>query len=216
MNVGTIHVFDLDQTLVTCNSSYLFCSYLHKQGALSTMSMLKAFWFRMRHDLFSIDLQQLHNELFPCLLQGLSLGFLESFVEPFMRDCVLPNLYTPVYQELKMAQHSGAYIAIMSSSPSFIVKRVAEIFGVDEWLATEYRLDSENRLASVEIFIDGQAKADALLKLADQRKVPLARVSAYSDSYRDLPMLLLAGDPVAVNPDDKLRSHSLQHQWRLL
>ncbi len=180
------------------------------------MALIKAYWYRLRHDYSSLELEQLHNELFQCLLQGLSMDLLESFVEPFMRECILANLYFPAFQELRLSQHCGNYTVIMSSSPSFLVRRVAEALGVDQWVATEYELDESHRLAGVQNFIDGQAKARALLELAEKSNVPLEQVSAYSDSYRDLPLMRLAGQPVAVNPDAKLLTHSLEHRWRIL
>lgn len=213
---GAISVFDLDHTLVGCNSSYVFCTFLHRQKAISTMAMLKAYWFRLKHDLFSIELEQLHSELFKRLLHGLSMEYLESFIEQFMDDYILKKFYSPAFEELRMAQHSGAYTVIMSSSPSFLVKRVAELLGVDEWLATEYRLDSSNRLVGVHNFIDGKAKADALRELAAKRGVALQDISAYTDSFRDLPLLELVGHPVAVNPDSRLRALSLKNNWRSL
>jgi HAD superfamily phosphoserine phosphatase-like hydrolase len=141
---------------------------------------------------------------------------LESFTGSFIRDCVLPNLYFPAFQELRRAQHCGAYTVIMSSSPSFLVRRVAEALNVDEWIATEYHLDSSHRLMEVEQFIDGKAKGHALGALAEKRGVPLERIAAYSDSYRDLPFLRLVGRPVAVNPDPKLYEFCLENQWQII
>ena len=43
----------------------------------------------------------------------------------------------------------------------------------------------------------------------------LARCSAYSDSYNDLPMLSVVGDPCAINPDARLRDHAKAQGWRI-
>jgi len=210
-----ISVFDLDHTLVTCNSSFWFCTFLHKKKIFSHRSMLKAYLYRLRHDFSSTELEDLHSELFECLLKGLPMDFLENCIGPFMNS-IWANVYYPAFQELRRAQHCGSYTIIMSSSPSFIVRRVAEAFGVDEWLATEYCLDSCQKLESVKTFIDGKAKASALKKLAEKKTVPLAKITAFSDSWRDLPMLDLAGKPVAVNPDPKLHALSIEKQWLVL
>lgn len=215
-NPGRISVFDLDHTLVVCNSSFWFCTFLYKQKVLSKSAMSKAYWYRLRHDFSSIELEQLHSELFDCLLKGLSLDLLENFMDSFIQNCIFANLYFPAFEELRLAQHCGAHTVIMSSSPSFIVSRVAGALGVDEWLATEYSVDSSRRLSGIKSFIDGNAKARALQDLAQKNNVSLKRVSAFSDSYRDLPFLRLAGDPVAVNPDAKLEEFSMENKWRIL
>ena len=54
--------------------------------------------------------------------------------------------------------------------------------------------------------LHGPAKAEAIKALAARESLDLSRCSAYSDSYNDLPMLSMVGDPCAINPDAKLRA----------
>ena len=63
--------------------------------------------------------------------------------------------------------------------------------------------------------LHGPAKAEAIKALAEREGLDLARCSAYSDSYNDLPMLSLVGDPCAINPDAKLRAHAREQGWRI-
>lgn len=53
--------------------------------------------------------------------------------------------------------------------------------------------------------LHGAAKAEAVRALASHEGLELTSCAAYSDSVNDLPMLELVGNPVAVNPDDRLR-----------
>jgi len=63
--------------------------------------------------------------------------------------------------------------------------------------------------------LHGPAKAEAITALAEREGLDLSLCSAYSDSYNDLPMLGLVGDPCAINPDPKLRAHAREHGWRI-
>jgi phosphoserine phosphatase len=63
--------------------------------------------------------------------------------------------------------------------------------------------------------LHGQAKAEAVAALAERESLDLGRCSAYSDSYNDLPMLNLVGDPVVINPDNRLRDHARASGWRV-
>jgi phosphoserine phosphatase len=63
--------------------------------------------------------------------------------------------------------------------------------------------------------LHGPAKAAAVAALAKREGLDLARCSAYSDSYNDLPMLELVGDPCVVNPDARLREHARANGWRI-
>ena len=38
----------------------------------------------------------------------------------------------------------------------------------------------------------------------------------YSDSINDLPLMQVVDNPVAVDPDDKLRQHAQQHGWPVI
>ena len=63
--------------------------------------------------------------------------------------------------------------------------------------------------------LHGPAKGEAVKALAAREGLDLRRCSAYSDSYNDLPMLSLVGDPCAINPDAKLRAHAREQGWRI-
>ena len=63
--------------------------------------------------------------------------------------------------------------------------------------------------------LHGPAKSEAVRALAEREGLDLARCSAYSDSFNDLPMLTMVGDPCAINPDARLRAHARQHGWRV-
>jgi len=61
--------------------------------------------------------------------------------------------------------------------------------------------------------LHGPAKAEAVRALAARAGLDLDRCAAYSDSFNDLPMLTLVGDPCAVNPDSALRAYARDHDW---
>ena len=63
--------------------------------------------------------------------------------------------------------------------------------------------------------LHGPAKGEAVRALAAREGLDLAQCSAYSDSYNDLPMLTMVGDPCVINPDAKLRSHAKKEGWRI-
>jgi phosphoserine phosphatase len=63
--------------------------------------------------------------------------------------------------------------------------------------------------------LHGPAKGEAVRALAEREGLDLSRCSAYSDSYNDLPMLSLVGDPCVINPDSKLRDHARANGWRI-
>jgi phosphoserine phosphatase len=96
------------------------------------------------------------------------------------------------------------------------VKKVAGLLGVNEWRATEYAIDRERNLCHISSVMQGEEKASCTKEVADRLSISTERITAYSDSILDLPLLLSAGVPIAVNPDRKLRRFSLQKKWFIL
>jgi len=65
-------------------------------------------------------------------------------------------------------------------------------------------------------FTYGKGKAEAIRDIAERDGIELSESYAYSDSASDLPMLEAVGHPVAVNPDDELRSVAREKGWRVI
>src|SRR5918997_277575 len=63
--------------------------------------------------------------------------------------------------------------------------------------------------------VAGEARARMLASFARRRGVDLSRSYAYADSISDLPMLEAVGNPVAVNPDARLRAAAKGRGWRI-
>ncbi len=211
-----ISVFDLDYTLIAGNSSYSFYRYLWQSGVLPRFALLKAWIYHLRYHCCKMTLDSLHQEVFEHLLKGLPMREIGQKVEPFLKEYLASHFYMPAFFHLRLAQHLGHYTVIMSSSPEFLVGPIARHLGVDEWVATEYQVDQENRLSAIAHFVAGEAKKIALNKLVEKQGSSLSAVTAYSDSYHDLPLLLSAGQAVAVNPDRRLIRVTKDQFWPVL
>jgi len=104
----------------------------------------------------------------------------------------------------------------MSSSPDFIVKKFAAYFKIDRWEATSYDVDKENRLCKIAKLVVGTQKERCLLELQQELGIPKNEVIVYTDSDDDIPLLLQAGEAIAVNPNRKLKKAALLHNWRII
>lgn len=163
-----------------------------------------------------MTLSQLHESVFKNLLKGRSLELIEGNVDSFLNEYLFPKIYPPVLMRLRRAQHLGHYTLILSNSPSFLVAKIARLLGVNEWRATEYSVDKEKNLCHIASIMQGEEKASCVKEVAVKLSIDKAKITAYSDSILDLPLLLSAGRPIAVNPDRKLRQLSLANQWMII
>lgn len=209
-------VFDLDRTIVAANSSLDFCRYLVSKKVLPSISLLYSVFYYIKHVFFGMSLVQLHTKIFERLLRGRSLKVIEENVEPFLQEYLSSRIYAPALAELRLAQHLGHYTLILSNSPSFLVEKIAQALGFNEWRATQYAVDNELNLCHIASIMQGKEKASCMQEIADRLSIDKDKITAYSDSFLDLPFLQAAGTPVAVNPDRKLRRFSEQHKWPIL
>jgi len=127
---------------------------------------------------------------------------------------LLPRVW-PGTQEIAEAHiAAGQEVWLVTASPVEVATALAEQLGFTGALGTVAEVTAgtyTGRLTGD--LLHGQAKADAVRRLASERDLDLASSSAYSDSANDIPMLALVGHPYAVNPDARLREHAKQHEW---
>lgn len=208
-----ISAFDLDRTLVTVNSSFLFCLYLCKKGVFPRFALCKAVFYYIWHTFFGLSLEELHKRAFDALLRGYPLSMLEEESKNFVKDRLHTIYYLPGIARLKKVKDLGEYTVLLSSSPSFLVKPIAEALGVDEWEASEYTVDKDLRLCQIQRVLGGEEKALCLAKLLERLGIDRKDSTAYSDSRWDLPFLEAAGKVVVVQPDWTLRRMANKLRW---
>jgi HAD superfamily hydrolase (TIGR01490 family) len=209
-------VFDLDRTIVADNCSFDFCRYLVSKNVLPSSSLIYSLFYYIKHLFFGMSLSDLHDRVFQHLLRGRALERIEERVEPFLQNYLFSQIYPPVLAQLRLAQHLGHYTLILSNSPSFLVGKIALLLGVNEWRATQYAVDKEKKLCHITSIMQGAEKASCVQEIAARLSIGKEQITAYSDSFLDLPLLLTAGTPIAVNPDRKLRRFSEANKWSIL
>lgn len=209
-------VFDLDHTLIKGNVSYAFGKYLYRKGALPLFPMLKCIYAYFCHKSLGKSLAWLHGKVLQTSFKAFRKASLVGYVEEFL-DQFLANLYyKPAYEAFCLAQKQGALMAILSSSPDFLVESIAKRLNIPYWIGTCYRVDQEGQICEIAQVVDGEYKAEFLHQLMRRYQLNKEQVTAYSDSLLDLPMMNVAGVKVGVNPGRLFYSHCKKHHWNII
>ncbi|MCB1066782.1 HAD family hydrolase [Simkania negevensis] len=212
----SVSAFDLDHTLVHSNCSLLFYRHLIKKGIFHPLSFLRALIYKSQYELCGMPLQDLHKKVFRRFLQGQPLKRIEDEVQNFLEADFYRYLYMPAYSRLRRAQHEGHHTVIISNSPSFLVRPIANYLEVTEWYSSEYLTDEKGTLKEVGSILLGDGKANYLQKIIRKLKTKREKVTAYSDSMIDLPFLYAAGRAIVVNPSGKMRKISEEKHWEVI
>lgn len=201
----TLTAFDLDGTLLTGNSSFLFCRYLYRRKVITRRQLLFCARLYLQHLFLGLSLATLHQRIFRALFQGKYVAALMPYVSPFIETHLNDLLYPPALARLR----ASSDVAILSNAPTFLVAPIAQKLGVSRYLGTEYNVDDQGRLAEIKALVDGKVKADYLAKWQGE-------TVAYSDSRHDLPFLSAATRAIAVRPDRALRRAAVKNCWEIL
>lgn len=139
----------------------------------------------------------------------------------FMRETIEPAI-RPEARAL-VAQHAAAgdRIAIVTATNEFVTAPIARAFGVETLIAVDLERDARGAVTGavrgVPSFRAGKVTRVEQWLAADGLSLrDFGRVTVYSDSPNDLPLLEIATDPVATNPSAALAAVAQERGWRML
>lgn len=211
-----VHVFDLDHTLLTANSSYRFGAYLYQQRFFPFSVLMRCLKEYACHRYLGTSMQRLHDRIFACLFKGRSLAEISNHLDLFLTQFLPRLIYRPAMEHLEKALQRQEKVFILSSSPDFLVQAIAKAWGVSNWGGTTYQVDSGGYLSAVTHIMVGEKKMERIQQWMQQENLSPPDVVAYSDSYLDLPLLKIVGKPVGVRPDRRLKRVCLTMGWEMI
>lgn len=209
-------VFDLDHTLVKVNMSYAFGKYLYSLGAMPFPAMIRSCSAYLAHKGFGKSLHWLHQKIFDAYLKSSHKPTIKRHVDAFLDRDLKELFYPPAMACLKEAEARGAHLAILSSSPDFLVEAIAKRLNISTWIGTCYLVDKQELLCEIACIVDGDYKAEFLQRLMQAHLAEKKDVTVYSDSILDMPIFQMAGTKIAVNPSRALASFSRRHEWKVI
>ncbi len=210
--------FDLDRTLISGSSAFVFAAAARRAGLLGTRQLardgLSALTFKLRgaSDDKSVAVRD--------RILGAVTGMRQDDLVALNAE-VLPRLLDKIRPEarrlLDLHRHAGRATYIVSASPVEIVEPLATTLGMTAGIGT--RSVVADGIYTGELdgpFCYGAGKVEAMEQVARWEGLDLAQCYAYSDSASDLPMLEAVGHPVAVNPDGTLERHARRRGWPIV
>jgi HAD superfamily hydrolase (TIGR01490 family) len=211
-------LFDLDNTLLAGDSDFEWAQFLIEQGVLDReVYQARNQAFYQQYQAGTLDIYEfLDFQLKP--LSRHPRAQLDHWHGQFMREKVLPMVRRSA-RDL-VARHSGDLRAVITATNSFVTAPIVREFGIDHLIATEPECaggEFTGRVTGMPCFREG--KVERLDEWLKQRQMSLASFETsffYSDSQNDLPLLQRVSNPVAVDPDTRLRQVALERGWPVI
>lgn len=210
--------FDLDKTVIARSSALAFTRRFYDGGLLSKRTMLRSAIAQLQFLLTAAP--EDHVERMRKHVTEMSAGWdaaaVRSIVTETLEDVVRPVIFTEAAALIAEHKAAGRDVVLISASGMEMVEPIGELLGADLVRATVMEVIDGRYSGQIEFYCYGEAKAQAMRELADERGYDLSQCYAYSDSATDIPMLTAAGNRAVVNPDKVLRAYAQEHDWEIL
>lgn len=210
-------IFDLDNTLLAGDSDYSWGEFLVQKNLVDAQTYAEAnARFYQQYKAATLDIHDyLRFSLAP--LTRFSLDDLAVLHGEFMRDFIEPMMLPKAKALLQQHRNQGDYLLIITATNSFVTHPIAKHLGVDDILASDAEIVGDRYTGNgvgTPCFQGG--KVVRLQEWLEKKGFDLDGAYFYSDSINDLPLLEKVPNPVAVDPDDRLKALALDRGWQIL
>lgn len=210
-------IFDLDNTLLAGDSDYLWGQFLGEIGAVDRDA------YERENERFYAEYREGRLDIMAFLAFSLAPlaantpADLSAWHARFMREKIEPCITPAAERLVERHRAAGDTLMIITATNAFVTAPIAARLGIAELIATEPEKIGDRytgRVAGTPSFRDG--KVERLQRWLDTHAKTLEGAYFYSDSHNDLPLLERVDNPVAVDPDDALRTHAQAHGWPII
>ena len=213
----TLAIFDLDNTLLSGDSDYLWGQFLVEQGLVDGEYYERE--NQRFYDQYRAGALDIH-EFLAFMLRPLAenpLAELLDWRERFMKEKIQAILLPKATDLLDQHRAAGDTLLIITATNRFITEPIADLLAVPNLLATEPEFIAgryTGRPRGIPCFQHG--KVERLSEWLNATGHDLTDSWFYSDSHNDLPLLDRVTYPVAVDPDAALTEYARRRGWPII
>ena len=211
-------LFDLDYTLLTGDSDHAWGEFLVEEGVVDRAEYGRRndfFWSQYKAGTLDIR-EYLAFTLAPLI--GKSTQELTPLHQRYMAIKIEPMINAKALALLD--NHADDLCAIVTATNTFITAPIAACFGVAHLIGCDVEMIDgryTGRSNGEPSFREGKVTRVNQWLAKMHKKLPdFDRSYFYSDSHNDLALMQVVSHPVAVNPDDVLRTHAENHGWPII
>jgi putative phosphoserine phosphatase / 1-acylglycerol-3-phosphate O-acyltransferase len=209
-------LFDMDHTIIWKNSGLTSIQFARKLGMVPMQFLLRGM---VKIALYKFSLMNIESwyENNMKLLAGLKQQDMERFSDQWFEDMVKNTIYREAVQIIRVHEQEGHRVAIISNSPAFFVRPLAEALGITDTICTRVEVkDSVLTGRLIKPLCYGKGKKEYAISWAQENNIDLLKSYFYTDSYYDIDLMHCVGIPIATNPDRKMKKAAKQNNWQIL
>jgi HAD superfamily hydrolase (TIGR01490 family) len=207
--------FDVDHTITRHSTGRRFAFMGARTGMFphSVLLLIPFYYFFYRRGMMPI--KKLTREI--PYLKGRTLEEVNAVAMASFEYWIKKDVYTEASALINNLKKRGTRVVLASSSLDILIEPLAKQLGVEESITSKLEFIDGHATGMLTGFpAFGTEKKRFVQDFVEKNGGTLEDASFYSDSINDLPLLEAVGNPVAVNPDPKLKKTALQRGWKIL
>ena len=221
MSAPNLCLFDLDDTLLPIDSDHAWGEFVTRLGWVDAAE------FARRNDAFYAQYKAGRLDIHEYIafatepLRARSADETAAAQRRFMAEVIAPKLHPAALALVRDHQARGDRVALVTATNDFITAPIARAFGIADLIAVRLARGAGGTITGgidgTPSYRDGKVtRVGEWLAAGGTGWADYPRISVYSDSVNDLPLLERATDPVATNPTPALREIAEARGWRIL
>lgn len=214
-------LFDLDHTLLPIDSDHAWGEYTVERGWRDAAA------FKARNDAFyeNYKIGKLDPEEYLLFATEAirERGAIESIAlrADYIRAVIEKSIKKPALDLLAKHRATGDEILLVTATNEFVTEPIAQLFGIEHLIAVQLEKGADGwytgRWTGTPSFKEGKVeRVRQWLQARGKTWGDVQHSTFYSDSMNDLPLLEKVDEPVATNPDPRLRALAMERGWRIL
>jgi len=208
--------FDLDDTLIRVNSGKVLVGEAYRQGLMRKRDILLGLYLSI---LYKLNLAHSTKiiERMAFWLKGLDEEKIIELSEKICKEVLYREISDTMLSEMDIHRRNNAKIVLLSAALPYICKPIAKYLNMDDVICSSLQVEDGKFTGLPEgQLVFGEEKKIQIKAYCKQHGLILADAFCYADSFSDLPVLEMAGNPVAVRPDRRLGNVAKRRGWRVI
>ena len=208
--------FDLDGTLVTTNSAWLWIRRERRLKRISRLQVLRGFGYLALYYFGVVNIERAMGQALRTVV-GEEEDNLRQWTEDWFDVEVRPMAAKGGPPFLEAHRQVGHELVLLSSTSPYAAGAAVRTFGLDGAISSVFELKDGKFTGGFESpLCYGEGKVIRAEAYAKTHGIDLDGSYFYTDSSTDIPMLERVEFPRVVHPDPRLRRHALAKGWPIL
>ena len=208
-------IFDLDNTLLAGDSDRAWGQYIVDKKVVSQEFLSESERFYNNYYDGNLDIHRFLNFCLQPLMQN-NWNDLIELRKGFIKDKIKPMMLDKAIEKVVLCKSKGPVI-IATATNSFVTRPIADLFGIDNLIATEFVIKDNKFTGEVDgvpCFREG--KVQKVESWINKNNYSFTDATFYSDSFNDLPLLEKVKTAIVVDGDDKLIEMAKHNEWQCI